>query len=199
MIGGHGMGGGRGMGRGVMRGGPEDDAPPRPIRRATLIRVAGLFGPYRARLALVGALVLASAGLGVVGPLLIRRVIDVALPARDMDHLTFLVLLTVGATALAGGLNLVQAYINTTTGLHVMQDVRENVYRHLQRQTLRFFTRTRTGDIQSRLTNDITGTQSVLTDTLSVEVKGECQAEVSSDSVSGSISVRASRMRLSVA
>ena len=170
MIGGHGMGGGRMVGRGFMRGQPDEDAPPRPIKRATLIRVAGLFGPYRVRLALVGALVLASAGLGVVGPLLIRRVIDVALPARDMDHLTFLVLLTVGATALAGGLNLLQAYINTTTRLHVMQDVRENVYRHLQRQTLRFFTRTRTGDIQSRLTNDITGTQSVLTDTVSMIV-----------------------------
>lgn len=170
MIGGHGMGGGRMVGRGFMRGQPEDDAPPRPIRRATLVRVAGLFGPYRARLALVTALVLASAGLGVVAPLLIRRVIDVVLPARDMDHLTFLVLLMVGATAVAGGLNLLQAYINTNIGLHVMQDVRENVYRHLQRQTLRFFTRTRTGDIQSRLTNDITGTQSVLTDTASMIV-----------------------------
>jgi len=164
MMGGHGMGGG------FMRGGLDPDIPPRPIRRATLVRVAALFGPYRWALALVVGLVLVGAGLGVVAPLLIRSVIDVALPARDMGHLTFLVLLMVGATGLAGGLNLLQAYVNTTTGLHVMQDVRENVYRHLQRQTLRFFTGTRTGDIQSRLTNDITGTQSVLTGTVSMIV-----------------------------
>ena len=159
-------GGGFGMGgHGFGRPGP--DAPTGPIKRATLMRALRLFGPYRWRLALVMVLVLGGAGLGVVAPLLVRRVIDDALPSGDMSYLTALVLGMIGATLLAGGLNLWQTYVNTTVGLHVMQDLRESVYRHLQRQTLRFFTRTRTGDIQSRMTNDIAGTQSVLSDTVS--------------------------------
>lgn len=142
------------------------DLPRRPLRRGTLRRVWGLFRPYRPQLVIVSIIVLASAGIGVVVPLLIARTIDVALPAGDRPQLVWFVAGMIVATAVGGGLNYFQALLNTTMGLRVMRDVRQTVYEHLQRLPLRFFTSTRTGDLQSRLASDVAGTQSVLTDTV---------------------------------
>ncbi|MBI4305596.1 MAG: ABC transporter ATP-binding protein [Chloroflexi bacterium] len=142
------------------------DLPDRPLRRGVLARVWRLFRPYRPQLVFVTFLVLASAGLGIVVPLLIARVIDVAIPAGDRPHLIWLVIGMIAATALGGALNFLQAQLNTNIGLRVMRDVRQAVYEHLQRLPLRFFTSTRTGDLQSRLSSDVAGTQAVLTDTL---------------------------------
>jgi ATP-binding cassette subfamily B protein len=113
------------------------------------------------------ALVLITAGLGVVPPLLIRRVIDVSIPTGDRAELVWMVVAMLGVTAVSGGFNLLQAYLNTQVGLSVMRDLRRRVYEHLQKLSLSFFTSTRTGDIQSRLSNDISSTQLVLTDTIS--------------------------------
>jgi len=145
----------------------ESDLPSRPLRSGTLRRVWGLFTPYRLQLVIVMILVLASAGLGIALPLLIARVIDVAIPTGDRDQLILLVAIMVATTALSGALSLIQTQLNTTVGLRVMQDLRQAVYQHLQRLPLRFFTSTRTGDIQTRLASDVAGTQAVLTDTVS--------------------------------
>lgn len=147
--------------------GPVDlDLPQRPIRRGTLGRIWGLFRPYRPQLVVIAVVVLASAGLGIVVPLLILRIIDIAIPAADRPQLIWLVAGMILATAIGGGLNYFQAQLNTSMGLRVMRDVRQAVYEHLQRLPLRFFTSTRTGDLQSRLASDVAGTQSVLTDTI---------------------------------
>ena len=143
------------------------DAPRRPIKRATLRRVVRLYSPYRLQLGTVITLVLVTAALGVVTPLLIREIIDNAIENRDRPLLIWLVSAIIGITALSGVFNLLQAYLNTKVGLNVMRDLRRRVYNHLQKLSLSFFTSTRTGDIQSRVSNDVASTELVLTDTVS--------------------------------
>lgn len=146
---------------------PMPDAPRRKLRSGTLRRVIRLYGPYRWQLSVVIALVLLTAALGVATPLLIREVIDGALADRNRTDLIWLVVAMIAVAAASGVFNLVQAYLNTGVGLSVMRDLRYKVYSHLQKLSLSFFTRTRTGDIQSRVSNDVASTQLVLTDTVS--------------------------------
>ncbi|MEX0760895.1 MAG: ABC transporter ATP-binding protein [Dehalococcoidia bacterium] len=156
---------GHGSGRGGV-GRPISDTPTRPLKRGTLRRVLNLYGPYRVQLTIVVSLVLFTAALGVVPPLIIRRIIDVALPTADRSELAWLVTAMVGIAAVTGAMNLWQAYLNIGVGFRVMQGLRAEVYRRLQRLPLSFFTSTRTGDIQSRLASDVSSTQLVLTDTI---------------------------------
>jgi ATP-binding cassette, subfamily B, bacterial len=128
-------------------------------------RLLRLFAPYRLRLGAVLSLILVSAGLGMVSPFLLRAVLDDAIPERNV---TLLVALVVGMIAIAvatGALGVGQTLLSNTVGQRVMHDLRAAVYRHLQRLSLSFFTRTRTGEIQSRIANDIGGVQNVVTST----------------------------------
>jgi len=128
-------------------------------------RLLGLFRPYRRRLGTVLGLIIVSAGLGMVTPFLLRAVLDRAIPARDT---TLLALLVAGMIVIAvanGALGVGQTLLSNTVGQRVMHDLRAAVYRHLQRLSLSFFTRTRTGEIQSRIANDIGGVQNVVTST----------------------------------
>ncbi len=135
----------------------------RPETKLDRGRLLGLFRPYRRRLGAVLALIAVSAGLGMVSPFLLRAVLDDAIPARDT---TLLALLVVGMIAIAtGALGVAQTLLSNTVGQRVMHDLRAAVYRHLQRLSLSFFTRTRTGEIQSRIANDIGGVQNVGTST----------------------------------
>ena len=149
---------------------PPLDAPERPVKRDTLWRTFGLYRPYRRRLAGVIGSVLVNASLGVIPPLLVATIIDDAIPNRDTRALFTIVAIMLGVTAASGGFNLLQAQLNTRVGLSVMRDLRGRLYSHLQRQPVSFFAGTRTGEIQSRLTNDVTNTQLVLTDTISTIV-----------------------------
>ena len=111
------------------------------------------------------AIIVASSIVGLASPFLLRGIIDVALPDQDL-HL--LVLLTAGMVAVAAVtsvLGVVQTWINTQIGQRVMHGLRTDVFAHLQRQSIAFFTRTRTGEVQSRITNDIGGMQNVVTST----------------------------------
>src|SRR4051795_1083216 len=129
------------------------------------MRIARLFRPYRARLAAVGVLIGISALAGVASPFLLRAILDQAIPERDT---TLLVALVAGMVAVAianGVLSVGQTYLSNAVGQRVMHDLRRSVYRHLQRLPLAFFTRTRTGEVQSRIANDIGGVQSVVTTT----------------------------------
>lgn len=146
--------------------GSDGQAPRMPLRRGTVRRVLDLYRPYRPQLATVMALVLFGAVLGVITPLLIARVIDDALPARDRRLLLTLVGVMIGLTAAGGLLNVWQGWLNVRVGLRVMQDLRGRLYAHLQKQPLSFFTSTRTGDLQSRISNDVMNTQEVLSDTI---------------------------------
>jgi ATP-binding cassette subfamily B protein len=142
----------------------------RPIERATVRRVASTFRPYKRRVLLIALTILVTAGLGVVNPLLIKVIFDTALFTPDgvqLGALYFWVSIMVAVPIVAGLISIGQTYLSNIVGQRVMQDLRNSLYRHLQRMPLRFFTSTRTGEIQSRLSNDIGGVQSVVTDTAS--------------------------------
>ena len=138
----------------------------RPFPRDTFKRVVKLYADYKLTLAIVGLLVLVTSALGVVTPLLIQRVIDDALPQQDMDLLLWLIGGMVFVAAVAGVLNFIQSRLNASVGFKVMEDMRHTVYNHLLKQPISFFSSTKTGDIQSRLANDVSSTQLVLTDTV---------------------------------
>jgi ATP-binding cassette subfamily B protein len=128
-------------------------------------RVARLFRPYRGRLAAVLALIAISAGLGMVSPFLLRDILDEAIPEKDRDLLLKLVGGMIAIAVATGALGVAQTWLSNVVGQRVMHDLRAKVYRHLQRLSLAFFTRTRTGEIQSRIANDIGGVQTVVTTT----------------------------------
>jgi len=128
-------------------------------------RVARLFRPYRGRLAAVLALIALSAGLGMVSPFLLRDILDEAIPEKDRDLLLMLVGGMIAISVATGVLGVAQTWLSNVVGQRVMHDLRAKVYRHLQRLSLAFFTRTRTGEIQSRIANDIGGVQTVVTTT----------------------------------
>jgi len=143
---------------------PERPADPA-VRRANLRRIVRLFGPYRARLGAVSALIVFSAALGVISPFLLREVLDVAIPEQNMELLTALVAGMVVIPIVTGVLGVWQTLLSNQVGQSVMHDLRTQVYRHLQRLSLAFFTRTRTGEVQSRIANDIGGIENVVTST----------------------------------
>ncbi len=131
----------------------------------SLRRIARLFAPHRWSVAGVVAIIIASSIVGLASPFLLRAIIDTALPQQD---LRLLVVLAAGMVAVAGVtsvLGVVQTWVSTKVGQHVMHGLRTDVFAHLQRQSVGFFTRTRTGEVQSRITNDIGGMQSVVTST----------------------------------
>ncbi len=128
-------------------------------------RLLRLFQPYRWRLGSVLGLIVGSAALGMVSPFLLRAVLDTAIPDRDTGLLVALVVGMIAIAIATGALGVAQTLLSNTVGQRVMHDLRTEVYRHLQRLSLAFFTRTRTGEIQSRIANDIGGVQSVVTTT----------------------------------
>jgi ATP-binding cassette subfamily B protein len=135
------------------------------VRTTDTARIARLFKPYRARLTTVLALIGLSAGLSMISPFLLREVLDRAIPDRDTALLTMLVAGMVAISIATGALGVAQTWLSNLVGQRVMHDLRAAVYRHLQRLSLAFFTRTRTGEVQSRIANDIGGVQNVVTST----------------------------------
>jgi ATP-binding cassette subfamily B protein len=151
---------------GMHRGARE--VPTRPadpaVRRANLKRIARLFRAYRRRLGAVLTLILISASLGVIPAFLLRGVLQ----AIERHQSTRLSLLAAGMIAIAvatGVIGVWQTLLSNQVGQRVMHDLRAAVFRHLQRLSLAFFTRTRTGEVQSRISNDIGGVQNVVTST----------------------------------
>jgi ATP-binding cassette subfamily B protein len=134
-------------------------------KQVSLRRIARLFAPHRYPLAVVIAVIVVSSIVGLASPFLLREVIDVALPQRDVRLLVWLVVGMVVVAAVTAALGVVQTWISTSVGQRVMHRLRTDVFAHLQRLSLSFFTRTRTGEVQSRITNDIGGMQSVVTST----------------------------------
>lgn len=135
-----------------------------------LRRVAASFRPYKTRVTIVVGLILFTAALGVVNPLLVKVVFDDALFADggpDLDLLWRLAAIMITLPLVSAGLSIYQTYVTNVVGQRVMQDLRNRLYSHLQGMPLRFFTATRTGEIQSRLANDVGGVQAVVTDTAS--------------------------------
>ncbi len=157
----------QGRGGGGRSNGRPDPADKAQLERSPVrwSRVAGLFRPFRWQLTLVVALIVASSAIALATPFLVRLVIDEALPKQDVRLLAWAVAGMVAVTAVTAVLGVLQTWLSTTVGQHVMHGLRTSVFAHLQRQSLGFFTRTKGGEVQSRLTNDIGGMQSVVTST----------------------------------
>lgn len=136
-------------------------------RHVSLARVLALFAPYRRRIAGVVALMLLAAAIGLAGPFLLRAVIDLALPRQDLGLLLLLVggMVTVALAAAAVGAW--QVVLTARIGQTLLHDLRVRLYAHLQSLSLRFFTGTRTGEVQSRIAGDISGLQAMMTETAS--------------------------------
>lgn len=132
---------------------------------APVKRVLALFVPYRARIAVVTAIIVASAVIALASPFLLRRLLDHAIPDRDVTEVTFLALGMIAVAVITNALGVVQTWLSNIVGQTLMHDLRVAVYSHLQKQSLGFFARTRTGEVQSRIANDIGGMQSVVTNT----------------------------------
>jgi ATP-binding cassette, subfamily B, bacterial len=140
---------------------------PKERRGATVRRIAKFFRPYRFQVGVVVVAILVTSLLGLVNPILLKLLIDDALPSRDFGRLNLYVGLMIALPIITGLLGVGQSYLNNVIGQRVMQDLRSALYAHLQRMPLRFFTETKTGEIQSRLANDVGGVQGVVTDTAS--------------------------------
>jgi ATP-binding cassette subfamily B protein len=140
---------------------------PKERRGRTIRRILVFFRPYRPQIVVVLVAILATSLIGLANPYLLKLLIDEAIPERDWFKLNLFVGLMIVLPILTGLIGVGQAYLNNLIGQNVMQDLRGALYAHLQRMPLRFFTETRTGEIQSRLANDVGGVQSVVTDTAS--------------------------------
>ena len=130
-------------------------------------RVARLFKPYRGQVGLVFLSILVTGALGVAPAFLTKAIINQALLPHDLHLLWRLVVLMIAIPLVSGVIGVGQTYLTTVVGQRVMQDLRNRLYEHLQAMSLRFFTGARTGDLQSRLQNDVGGVQSVVTNTAS--------------------------------
>ncbi len=164
-----GSGGGRGRGgRGRLVPPDTDFERVPPERRGrTVRRITTFFGPYRGQIVIVLVAILVTSLIGLVNPYLLKLLIDDVIVGHQFDKLNFYVGLMIVLPIVSGLIGVGQSYLNNLIGQSVMQDLRNALYAHLQRMPLRFFTATRTGEIQSRLSNDVGGVQRVVTDTAS--------------------------------
>ncbi|HEY3955964.1 MAG TPA: ABC transporter ATP-binding protein [Streptosporangiaceae bacterium] len=153
--------------RSAPSGNPADPAHP---NRATVRRIVPLFRPYRRQVAAVVGLIVLTSTIGIINPLLIQTVFNKALFVRGGPNVRLLVILVAIMAVVPivnGAIGILQTYQTTRVGQLVMRDLRDRLYAHLQTLSLAFFTRTKTGEIQSRLANDVGGVQSVVTTTAS--------------------------------
>ena len=134
-------------------------------------RVIALFRPYRRQIAALLALVFVQSAVGVAAPFFLRAILDDALPHRDAGLASLLALGMIVSSVSAGALGVGTSQLATVIGQHVMHDLRVDVYEHLQRMSLAFFTRTHTGELLSRVVNDIGGVDNVLTNTATSTVQ----------------------------
>jgi ATP-binding cassette subfamily B protein len=134
------------------------------VRRANLRRIGPLFQPYWRRLSVLLSLIVVTAGLGVLPAFLLRRVLN-GIYHGDSREVSFGAGAMIAIAVVSGVLTVIQTLLSNQVGQRVMHDLRSAVFRHLQRLSLAFFTRTRTGEVQSRINNDIGGVQNVVTNT----------------------------------
>jgi ATP-binding cassette, subfamily B, bacterial len=133
-------------------------------------RIVRLFRPHRGALAVIVAMILITSALSVIGALLVRRVFDQALFVRggpDLGVLYPLVAALIAIPIVNGVLNVAQTYLTEVVGNRVLEELRNQLFEHLERLSLAFYTATRSGEVQSRLANDVGGVQTTITSTAS--------------------------------
>ncbi len=154
-----------GMGGGMAAYAEEQKKRGRKTDTRTLRRVAQAFTPYKFQVVLVLIAIILTTVLGLVNPLMIRYIFDDAIGKGNLNLLIILVIIMMVTPVVTGIIGVGQSYLNNVIGQRVMRDFRNKLYHHLESMSLRFFTSTRTGEIQSRLSNDVGGVQGVVTDT----------------------------------
>ncbi len=160
-----GGGGGGGYGRAFGRYAQEDLPKPR-ITKSLLKRILSYFRPYWKYLALSLFAISVSSLLGLVPPLLTRSMIDTALPGRDLGLLAMLTGASLAATVALGLIDVGSNYLDSWTSSHIIFDIRNAMYRHLEHMSLAFFSIVKPGDIITRMTSDISGIQDVYRTTI---------------------------------
>lgn len=136
------------------------------VTRQLLLRVLAYAGPYRRQIAGMLGTILLTTGLGLLNPLIFREIIDGALAEKDLERLHILALGLVAIPVASGGVRIVQRKLNVSIGEGVIYDLRVALYHHLQQMSLRFFTNTKTGELMSRLNNDVVGAQNAISNTI---------------------------------
>jgi ATP-binding cassette, subfamily B, bacterial len=164
---GHGGAGGGNGGRRSGRSGPapdldQDRGGPEHV---SLKRIGRLFVPYRLRLSLLLGLIVLGSVLSVASPFLLREAVDEGLINHNLTILTWMVAGMIALAIINGVIGVAQTWISNEVGQRVMHDLRAAVYAHLQRMSLAFFTRTRSGEVQARIAYDIGGIDDVVTST----------------------------------
>jgi ATP-binding cassette subfamily B protein len=139
-----------------------EDIPATPV---SLRRIGRLFIPYRLRLSLLLGLIFLGSILGIASPFLLREAVDKGILEKNFELLTWLVFGMVALAIINGVISVAQTWISNQVGQHVMHDLRAAVFAHLQRMSLAFFTRTRSGEVQARIAYDIGGIDDVVTST----------------------------------
>lgn len=167
MMRGHGVmaGGGGGGGRFNRLSQYQMEKPTRKADMKTVRRVAASFKPYRGEVAIVLVAIILVGALGIINPYMLKFAISIGFAQQNFGLLSLFVGVMIVTPIITGLIGIGQTWLNTRIGQSVMRDLRNHLYGHLQRMPLKFFTDTRTGEIQSRLSNDIGGVQSVVTDT----------------------------------
>jgi ATP-binding cassette subfamily B protein len=130
-----------------------------PIERERLRRVVALFRPYRRQWVWIAVCVAVAAGLGVLPPLAVRAILDQAIPRKDVVLLFSCVGGVIGLTVVSGLIGVLQNYLTAIVGEGIVFDLRNRLYRHLQRLSLPFYTQTRAGEIIARVNNDVAAVQ----------------------------------------
>jgi ATP-binding cassette, subfamily B, bacterial len=136
------------------------------VTRALLLRVLSYAKPYRAQIVLLLATILVTTVLGLLTPQIFRDLIDYTLPRGDVQRLNLLALALVAIPVIGGFIRVFQRQLNSGIGEGVIYDLRVSLYEHLQRQSLRFFTNTKTGELMSRLNSDVVDAQRAVNDTI---------------------------------
>lgn len=142
----------------------EDEERP-DLSRDLLLRVWEFAQPYRWRVVALLITILLITVISLISPLLFRQMIDVAIPNEDMQMIAMLALGMMAIPLVNGVIGVLQRWLNSQIGEGVIYDLRRHLYTHMQKMSLRFFTQTRTGEIMSRLNNDVIGAQRAISDT----------------------------------
>jgi ATP-binding cassette subfamily B protein len=136
------------------------------VERATLRRILTTIAPYRSRALLVGIAIVACALLNLIPPIFVKKIVDEAIPAKDVHRLAWLCAGMIAGPLLAGLIGVGQKYLAIWIGERVMFDLRVELFRHLHRQSLGFFSSAKPGEAVSRVLNDVKGVGDVMSSTV---------------------------------
>jgi len=136
------------------------------ITRKMLSRILSYFIPYWTRMFLVIGCIIVTSILGLVPPILIKNIFDKALPQKDLKLLSVFIFVSIGITIILGLLQVAQSYLSIWISKHIMLTMKNQMYSHLQRMSLNFYSAAKPGEIITRLTSDIDGIQDIFNSTV---------------------------------